>query len=90
MAFLASRSGISPGGISLHTNSPLLSILVSAAGPRANKTVSKPSLPQLPGLGAFGAGEGKRARLVLENTVAPQRELTNELRSQLVNGSRLH
>lgn len=37
----------------------LLPILVSSAGPKANKTVSKPSLSQLPSLEVFRAGKGK-------------------------------
>lgn len=37
----------------------LRAILVSSAGPEANKTVSKPSLSQLLGLEEFSAGKGK-------------------------------
>lgn len=40
----------------------LLAILVSSAGPEANRRVSEPSLSQLPGLEEFRAGKGKASR----------------------------
>lgn len=57
--FLGHYCGISPRRIYSGQTVFLLAILVSLAGPEANKTVSKPSLCQLLGLEAFRAGTGK-------------------------------